>query len=324
MFRRFNVKTRGWPGICLCLSLLFLGACEAKLDLSGVEAEKQRTTTRYDQFLAAAANERVSVVVGMRGVVLTSSDAGYSWQRHIISSTTAVRHPALIDVEVCPDRTFIALDADRKIWSSDATGATWTPVTIETTEEVVDLACDPAGNYWVVGSFSLILKSADRGATWQDLSIGEDAMFSRIQFLSSQDAVITGEFGVVYVTTDSGQSWVSRGPVPGEFYSAASHFRTPEEGWVGGLQGVVFHTSDGGRNWSRQATDTLSPLYNFLEVQQSLYALGDQGTILKYADGHWQKMNAPGLGFGYLRAGLPVGPEQFVVAGGNGLIRRVP
>ncbi|WP_321393644.1 WD40/YVTN/BNR-like repeat-containing protein [Emcibacter sp.] len=316
-------ETRSLSGAVILLFLAVLGGCEARLDLSGVEATEEQAVKRYDQFLAGAENDQITVIVGRRGVILTSADRGQNWKRQSVIAEGQVGSPTFVDVDTCPDGHFIALDADRRVWRSGADASTWTYGDIETSEDVVDLACDPDGNYWIVGSFTLILKSEDQGKTWQDLSIGEDALLSRIQFLSAGHAVITGEFGVVYVSADGGNSWSPTGPVPNEFYSAASYFRSENEGWVGGLQGIILHTEDGGQTWVRQPSGTSSPIYNIFETGQALYALGDQGTLLKFDGEHWRSLDVAGLGFGYLRAAVAAGEDQIIVAGGNGLLRRL-
>ncbi|MFC7050122.1 WD40/YVTN/BNR-like repeat-containing protein [Emcibacter nanhaiensis] len=307
----------------MLIFLAVLGGCEAKLDLSGVEKSEQQAVKRSDQFLAAAENDQALVIVGRRGVVLTSFDRGESWQRQQLTGDTVVDLPNLVDITACPDGNFIALDTNRKIWLGGADARTWTSKKIDTPEEVVDLACDATGAYWVVGSFTLILKSQDQGQSWQDMSIGEDALLSRIQFVTPEHAVITGEFGVVYTSEDGGKSWFPTGPVPNEFYSAASYFRTSQQGWVGGLQGIILYTEDGGKSWNRQKTGTSSPIYRIFENGKSLIALGDQGTILSLHENEWRPLTVEGLGFGYLRAAVPLEDGQFLVAGGNGLLRTI-
>ena len=323
MLKHDKRKTRSPLTVIMLFFLVALGGCEAKLDLSGVEATEQQPVKRSDQFLAAAENDQALVIVGRRGVVLTSFDQGTNWQRQQLAGDTVTNLPNLVDVTACPDGNFIALDTNRKIWQGGADARTWSSKKIDTPEEVVALACDATGAYWVVGSFTLILKSDDQGQTWQDMSIGEDALLSRIQFITPEDAVITGEFGVVYTSEDGGRSWFASGPVPNEFYSAASYFRNKEEGWVGGLQGIILHTDDGGKSWNRQKTGTVSPIYQIFDSGKSLVALGDQGTILSLQDTEWRPLAVDGLGYGYLRAAVPLDGGQFLVAGGNGLLRTI-
>lgn len=283
-----------------------LCGCEAKLDLSGVEATKEQPVKRYDHYQAAAKSSEAVVVVGNHGVILVSRDKGESWRRHSLPGSDVVSFPTLVDVDVCPDGRFVALDADRRIWVSDVTGESWTAKEISTEEEVLDLTCDQNGALWVVGSFTLIMESRDGGENWTDKSISEDAMLGSVQFVGGAHGIVTGEFGSVYTTSDGGANWQAGNVIPNEFYPMASFFVTKEKGWVGGLQGIIFQTQDAGASWQRQQTGTLAPIYNIFSVEGKIYAIGEQGTILALSENEWGSVKAD-LGFGYLGAGLALG-----------------
>lgn len=300
--------------------VVLLCGCEAKLDLSGVEATQKEPTRRYDHYQAAAKSPEAVVVVGNHGVLLVSHDNGENWNRHPLPGSDAVSFPTLVDIDVCPDGRFVALDTDRRIWSSGAKGQDWTAKTIPTEEEVLGLTCDQNGTLWVVGSFTLIMESRDRGENWTDKSISEDAVFGSVQFMDRKHGFVTGEFGSVYTTSDGGESWQAAPSIPHEFYPMASFFSSPQKGWVGGLQGIIFQTEDGGQNWQRQKTGTVAPIYTIFSVGSEIYAIGEQGTLLGLSKNEWRPVGAS-LGFGYLRAGLALGGERFLVAGGRGTVK---
>ena len=320
MFAGLTFGNRKIRVISLIGLMLLVTGCEAKLDLSAVTESKTKPQARYDQYQAAAKSDKAMVVIGNRGVMLISNDLGESWGRQVLPGNTAVSYPTLVDIDVCPDGRFVALDADRKIWFSDLNAQNWTSKAIPTEEDVLDLTCDQNGTLWVVGSFTLIMESRDGGESWTDKSIAEDAMFSRIQFIDRDQGIVTGEFGTVYQTGDGGKSWEMGGAIPHEFYPMASYFASADEGWVGGLQGIIFHTTDGGRNWLRQETGTKAPIYNICVVNGKTYAVGEQGTILVLTGNAWKPVDAK-LGFGYLRALLPMADGKLLVAGGGGLVR---
>jgi len=311
---------------CLLLALAGLltlvSGCEAKLDLSHVESSKEKPVARYDHFQAAAKSASAIVVIGNRGAILTSRDKGESWTRTRLSGDSPISFPTLVDIEVCPDNHFVILDADRKLWVSDLNGEKWTSKEIPTEEEVLDLTCDHNGGLWVVGSFTLIMASNDGGDNWSDKSISEDAMLSKIQFTDENHGVVTGEFGSVYSTNDGGESWSGGNFITNEFYAMASHFISQQKGWVGGLQGIIYQTEDGGRNWQRQETGTRAPIYNFTVFRGNTYAVGEQGTMLVLSGNDWRPVKTE-LGFGYLRAALPLGQDALLIAGGGGLIKRL-
>ena len=48
------------------------------------------------------------------------------------------------------------------------------------------------------------MNSDDRGATWSEVSLDEDLLFTTIRFLDENNAFLLGEFGAVVRTADGG------------------------------------------------------------------------------------------------------------------------
>ncbi|HEY5789252.1 MAG TPA: glycosyl hydrolase, partial [Gammaproteobacteria bacterium] len=173
-----NAARKVVPGRCaLALAALLLGACEAPLDLAGVERESQQPVRRYDQFQSATQVGDTVVVVGSHGAVLSSADGGRSWQRRELAGA-----PLLTEVVGCPDGSLAALDERRQVWLSGDRGGSWEARPLEGPEMPLALTCDPAGRLWAVGTFSTIWSSGDRGASWQQQSLGEDVLLNTVQF----------------------------------------------------------------------------------------------------------------------------------------------
>lgn len=303
-------------------ALLLTAACEAPLVLDGVQAEKGRTTQRYDLLQAAAGNDDILVVVGARGVVLRSDDSGTTWERHILEG-----QPSLISVVTCPDGRFVALGFEQQIWVANAQADTWQASTIETQETPQTLACDPAGRIWVGGSFSTIIKTEDFGQTWSEISLDEDLHFTTVQFTDADYGILTGEFGVVVRTEDGGETWEQLTPLPDEFYPQAAHFRNRQTGWVVGLNGTVFATTDGGQSWFRQPTDTTAPLYALTEHSERVFAVGGFGTVLQLVQGpqaSWQSIDHQQPIRFYLRGALALDDQRLLTAGGAGALYVIP
>lgn len=299
-------------------SLFLLGApvllsgCEAALDLSAVERQAAESTQRTDFYQAMAGNPQVLLVAGNDGVLLASRDQGASWTREQLAPGAAV-----IDLEACPDGRFLALGFDNQLWLGDAEGRQWQARALPTREQMMTAACAPDGAWWVAGSYSTLLSSRDDGASWDETSLEEDAMLTGLQFLDGQQAVLTGEFGLVFSSEDGGASWNPAGALPDEFYPHAAHFRSLEEGWVGGLNGFIYHTTDGGEHWAQQPTPTSAPIFGFVEGPDGLFAVGDHSRVLYLAGERWETLPTPDAPV-YLRAAASAGGHKLVVAGGRG------
>lgn len=309
------------------VSALVLGlgaaACEAPLELDAVEAEQAKMVHRFDELQAAAANDDGVTIVGMRGVVLTSADGGESFTRTELDTPKDELPPSLIDIAACPDGALVALDVARRIWRRDV-GETdsWTARPLPTEEDVLALACDPAGRLWVVGSFALILTSADGGASWNDLSLGEDVMLSTVMFVDGTHGFIAGEFGTVLRTDDGGATWQMAPPLPNEFFPQTAVFETVREGWVAGLNGIILHTDNGGESWVREPTPTQSPIYSLVSRRGEIFAAGNYGTLLRRGPAGWEPVSSTPVTFGFLRALLPLSGDRLLV-GGSGMVKIV-
>lgn len=300
-------------------TLVFVYGCEAPLNLNGVVQEKNKPALRFDQFQAARENGDATVIVGSYGVVLVSKDQGQNWQRKELDGK-----PSLIDLVVCPDQSFVALDYKGNVWLSQDNGDNWNVRKIDTTEVPQALACDPNGTIWVVASFSNIFSSRDLGKNWKQTSFDEDFMFTTIQFINDQEAVITGEFGTFMTTADAGQTWLRGEPIPNEFYPQAAHFLDLNTGWVVGLNGKIFHTRDRGQSWQEETTDTDVPLYGITIQNNRLLVVGERGIVL-YRDDfeQWNRYDYPSPIQSYLRVVLPATSKDLLLAGGAGAIRLI-
>ena len=303
-----------WKFGALLAIAIFLSGCEAPLNLAGVEQELATPIHRYDQFQAAARSDKLMVVVGEAGTVLVSGDSGQTWQRQELPG-----RPALIDLALCADDRFVALDTTRRVWLSADNATDWQARPIETMEAVMALTCDQQNRIWVVAGFSTILSSADGGVSWNEESFDEDAQLTSVQFLDENIAYITGEFGMVLKTSDAGANWERIADIPGEFYPQAAHFVDTERGWAVGLNGAILHTSDGGESWQSQDSGVNIPLYGITGVGETLYAVGENGFVLRYAAGTWQALPHENNILSYLRA-TSAGHDNLLVAGGNGVL----
>ena len=297
------------------LAIVFcLWGCEAPLNLSGVERELAKPVHRYDQFQAAMRNDQQMVVVGDAGTVVVSGDNGRNWQRQELPG-----RPTLIDLALCADGRYVALDTTRRVWLSDPDVTQWQALPIETMEAVMALTCDGQNRIWVVAGFSTILSSADGGDSWNEESFGDDAQLTSVQFLDDRTAYITGEFGMVLKSSDGGASWERAADMPGEFYPQAAHFIDAKRGWAVGLNGAILHTSDGGESWQSQNSGVKIPLYGVTGAGETLYAVGENGFVLRYAAGAWQELPRENNILSYLRA-VSADGDSLLVAGGNGVL----
>jgi photosystem II stability/assembly factor-like uncharacterized protein len=113
---------------------------------------------------------------------------------------------------------------------------------------------------WITGDNGLILKSTDRGKTWNALQCGVHDFITHICFIDSLKGWCTGNWGNIYRTTDAGINWTiipigTRDNLDGITFTDSLH------GWV--IQnnptteaGKILTTQDGGLSWNPQLEPT--------------------------------------------------------------------
>ena len=295
------------------LSSLMMTGCEAPLNLEAVREQSQQAVKRTDFYQAMARNDEVIVLSGNNGVVLVSADNGETWRRQNPTSDS------FLALDACPDNSFIALTFTNEIWHGDASAKNWTAHALPSKEQMVTAACAPDGSWWAAGAFTTIQGSSDKGQTWSETTLNEDAILNNLQFVDPNKAFATGEYGLVLTTEDGGANWNYAGYLPNDFYAHTSHFRSRNEGWVGGLNGFIYHTTDGGESWEKSPTGINAPIFGFVPGPTGLYALADNATVLQHTGQSWRKISTSDQPL-YLRSGLLLPGQQLLAAGGRGLL----
>lgn len=296
---------------------LLLGACEAKLDLSGVEQSLSQPIRRTDQLMVLEQVADNLVLLGNDGLLLRRAVDSELWQRQQLELGGV--HPDFIAGAVCGDGSLVALSYQAQVWQTRDGGNSWQTQALPTEEDVQDIECTQDNQLWVVGSYSTLLHQPVSGGEWRESSLQEDALLTAVTFSTAGHGYVAGEFGLLAITDDSGASWRVVDPIGEELYPLAVYFDAEGSGWVGGLQGVIMRSEDGGASWARTETPTESPIYNFLMVGDRLVATGDQGTVLEWLDEGWSRVALPDIPV-YLRTGIALNNNQALIAGGWGVL----
>jgi photosystem II stability/assembly factor-like uncharacterized protein len=295
-----------------------LVACSPAPDMSGIAAERERPVKRYDISQSLASNGKVVVAGTQSGAVLRSEDQGKSWTRTTLGNTS------LVDMTVCGNQGFIAIDHFHKVWTADAEGKNWQSVPLEMPRTPLAVTCDKQGGWWVVGVNSVIAGSKDQGKTWKTTDLGEDTQITTIQFVDDKRGIALGEFGLTVMTDDGGATWKKGPKMPGEFYAYASLFTSRNEGWVSGVAGQVLHTTDGGNTWTKQANATQASLHRLFLHDGAPFAVGAGGVIARLDGNTWRPVPYTDPVPVFLGGGASLPGQSAVVIGGpGGLLRAV-
>jgi photosystem II stability/assembly factor-like uncharacterized protein len=270
-------------------------------------------------FLDGAAIGDHMVVVGERGRILVSRDAGRTWVNAEVPTRATLTGVDLID----PERGW-AVGHDAVILRTRDGGLTWESVYAAPEQErpLLDVWFESAEHGFAVGAYGLFLETRDGGDTWvpRDIGVG-DRHLNQISAASSKRLYIAAEAGSVYRSDDGGQSWQSLNvPYAGSFFGTLPV--DDRQVYVYGLRGHLFYSSDAGASWRPVDTHTSSLLTNGVPMDgNNVLFTGMDGMLLtgkNAADSLTPVQRADRLG---IAGALDAGGGAFLVFGELGVDR---
>jgi photosystem II stability/assembly factor-like uncharacterized protein len=148
---------------------------------------------------------------------------------------------------------------------------------------------------WIVGYYGTILRSRDRGLTWELQQSGTTEALFRVIFRGDKDGWISGSYGTLLRTQDGGKSWQKQ-KTPVEEQLFGLDFIDERRGWAVGSRGTVLITEDGGVTWVSHGIgeDVILNDVRFLDAKQG-WAVGEFGRIYRSKDSGrtWVKQKSP-------------------------------
>jgi photosystem II stability/assembly factor-like uncharacterized protein len=117
-------------------------------------------------------------------------------------------------------------------------------------QEVASVCFSDDSTVHAVG-YGLVLRSTDKGKTWQPQVDLKGDFFQSVCFPSEHIGYIVGQNGGILKTTDGGASWIylQKSKNLGNPRFRAVFFTDILRGWICGEEGVLWQTTDGGTNW---------------------------------------------------------------------------
>jgi len=155
------------------------------------------------------------IAVGEGGTVLSSADAGATWQPRLSGTWRSLNDATFID-----SLTGWAVGGE-----TDYTGEANIPR-------------------------SVIVHTTDGGLTWSPQKPFGHKPLQAVTFIDASTGWTVGDGGTVQHTSDGGLTWKIQRSGTSEDLSCVV-FRDATHGWIGGPRGAVLRTRDGGQHWSR-------------------------------------------------------------------------
>jgi photosystem II stability/assembly factor-like uncharacterized protein len=306
-----------------------------------------RTISISDRFFdVQALDAEKAIVVGYRGKILLTTDAGFTWTQPASGTNRALYRVRFVD----PENGWISGQEGLILHTTDG-GKTWQRQKSGTSVYLFSLSFIDRKRGWAVGDKSILLQTTDGGANWslhkittaaqKEVSAEEaiasaDPVLYDVQFLDANTGWIVGEFGKIYHTTDGGQTWSEQqlSLIGAEVVDALDlptffgvHFADARNGLASGLDGKIARTNDAGTSWKFEKMKLdypiVDPLYMpALFLDGSGWATGAAGEVvhLDAAGGEWQRAPLGMEVITWLRGMHWLDHDNAWIVGGLGLI----
>jgi photosystem II stability/assembly factor-like uncharacterized protein len=297
-FKTWRFKT--WAIAGACLIMMAVGAVGARGAIEGVT--RTGAPNWLSLFGVAIQPDNHILIVGSKGLLLTSDDQGKTWTQRTVKERPGS--------DLFQDRDLYAIrfasggkvgwivGEDGIVMKTDDAGATWVRQDSGTKKNLFNVF--PADDQQVVavGADGSIIRTTDGGAHWQSVKSPKNVSLFGIIFLDKNTGFTVGEFSTILATTDGGQNWtLAYGGNTGDFtvgpyFSIA--FTDPQHGIACGLAGDLLATADGGKTWKVQKLPDTVAAYIVSEdsASKKLWAAGAGGRMfIADQSGQWKSID---------------------------------
>jgi photosystem II stability/assembly factor-like uncharacterized protein len=263
---------------------------------------------RQNLFSACFFTAQEGWVVGELGSILHTSDGGKTFDKADAGTKTA-----FLSVACLPGGAVIVTGQYGLILRSQDNGATWEKLETGVERNLLGISFGNDRVGVAVGDYGTIVRTTDGGTTWTKVPLPEDiplpeeiaeiiepgdVLLYDVEFIDAERAWIVGEFGVIFATTDGGQSWVAQqSNIETTLFGVS--FADSQNGWAVGLEQVMLHTTDGGQSWGEQRTagrqGFVLGIYDVAVDGNYGWAIGDSGLLLQSTDAGrtWKQVELP-------------------------------
>ncbi len=260
--------------------------------------------------------DKFGFTVGNEGVVLKTTDGGAIWE-----DLTFQDADSYFDVKVISQNEVIILSQHKILVSSNG-GNSWTEKPTGAIGGHTAFFAKSASEIFITSKSGEILRTQNGGTSW-DFVYNGTGYLSDIEFIDTQNAIVTGYNGLVLKSTDGGLTWNEKWRDNRNSFENIA-FTGNLEGWIvaSNYTDTIFRTQDGGETWTGENMGSKSFWHDitFMDADTGWVAGGSSGSgwILKTTDGgeNWSRDYSGRLIFQFINA--PIQNQKTIWAGGIG------
>lgn len=227
-------------------------------------------------------NTSVGYAVGWYGVILKTTDAGYTWTQQSSGTTSALQSVFFRDTSlgyiVGSNGTILKTTNGGDFWAQIEPGYFNDLTSVYFTNDTVG---------YTAGYNGTIMKTTNGGAAWNIIHSNKGDYLTALNFTSASTGFACGWKGILLKTTNAGASWDST-VFTGAGRLFALSFPSPLLGFMVSDTGRIYKTANGGASWDTLPAFSSTALYAtcFLTEQRG-YAAGLGSKIRLTTDAGW-------------------------------------
>ncbi|WP_300728270.1 YCF48-related protein [Pseudomonas sp.] len=249
---------------------------------------------RRDLFFDGAVQGDQLWVIGQNGALLSSADAGNSWDREELPGRSNLQ-----SIAVSPEGRQVVVGNQGRVWTRVSDQA-WQSAQLPVSELAGKLLSVSFidGHFWAVGEMGALFRSDADAQHWQALGDEADVTFNSIRAGANGDLWITAEFGRLLRSRDQGLTWT---PVELGSESLRALVFSGSTAMAVGNRGEVYLSSDSGDHWQALPHFTTEHLFDVAVHDGHWVVTGDRGALFRSdnpASG-WQAWTPAGLDKSY-------------------------
>jgi photosystem II stability/assembly factor-like uncharacterized protein len=220
-------------------------------------------------------DDRHGWAVGHWGVILATEDGGETWQVQRLS--TQEDRP-LFSVRFQDAQHGVAVGLWSLVLTTEDGGKTWATRELappagarKADANLLHLFGASDGTLYAAAERGLVLRSRDRGATWDYLVTGYKGSFWSGVALADGTLLVGGQRGVIYRSADAGSHWDR---VELDSKSSITSMASREQQVLAvGLDGLVASSGDDGRSFKPKVREDKLPLTSVLSLPGGGWAI---------------------------------------------------
>jgi len=243
-------------------------------------------------------DKNTGYVVGSKGLIAKSTDAGVTWTAKASGTlTNSLLSVAFLTKGSGHDSVGYVVGESGTILRTNDYGESWTKYTSGTTNTLLGVCAPHKDTAYVVGFNGKILKTVNGGKNWVSQTSGTTQTLKRVLFFNTTYGFVTGNTGTILRTLDGGTTWTAQ-TSPYSGYLQGLAFKDANNGVIVSENGKALVTANAGSTWIMK---TMATTGSFAAVTYSssntVYAIG-QNSHLNYSEdnGVTWKQQTPGTG----------------------------